>query len=153
MATVLDQYRERQLAMRTVAAEGNLPIEQLLMVQELNYRVCVLETFQMFSKTAPVTMNTKAMGYHFQLVDAYIRFIESERRFGLKADEKRQKQRETALHSLEQVIQEGRKKFGSFSPTNKEQYKSSIASYINTVLPVWMQYRETYISLSKEEAK
>lgn len=96
MATILDQYRERQEEIRSKIAENSLLPEELLIMQELNYRICVLETFQSFCKSAPVTMDVKVMGYHFQLVDAYVRFVQNERRFGLKTDadgQKKEKQR------------------------------------------------------------
>ena len=86
MATILDQYLEKQNTIRSQIAENSLPPEDLLIMQELNYRICVLETFQSFCKSAPITLDTKVMGYHFQMVDAYVRFTLNERRFGLKAD-------------------------------------------------------------------
>lgn len=147
MATILEQYRERQSDLRSQIAENSLPLEELLVMQELNYRICVLETFQSFCKSAPVTLDTKVMGYHFQMVDAYVRFILAERRFGPKVDTEGQKRRETALTSFERVVLDGRKRFSSFTASTQEQYKSSISGYINTVLPVWMQYRNTYINL------
>ena len=147
MATLLDQYRERQNIFRSQIAENSLPLEDLLLVQELNYRICVLETFQSFCKSAPITMDTKVMGYHFQMVDAYVRFILTERKFGLKADAEGQKKRETARTSLERVVQDGRKRFTSFSAGTQEQYKKCISNFTNTILPVWMQYRNTYINI------
>ncbi len=147
MATILDQYRERQNEIRSKAAENSLMLEELLTMQELNYRVCVLETFQIFCKSAPITMDTKAMGYHFQMVNAYVNFVLNERRFGPKADADGQKKRETALASFERVVQDGKKRFTSFSAGTNEQYKKSISQYVNTILPVWMQYRNTYINL------
>ena len=82
MATILDKYREKQSVIWSQISENSLPPEELLQMQELNYRICVLETFQAFCKSAPITMDTHVMGYHFQLVDAYVRFILTERRFG-----------------------------------------------------------------------
>lgn len=147
MATILDQYRERQNEIRSKAAENSLMLEELLTMQELNYRVCVLETFQTFCKSAPITMDTKAMGYHFQMVNAYVKFVLNERRFGPKTDADGLKKRETALASFERVVQDGKKRFTSFSAGTNEQYKKSISQYVNTILPVWMQYRNTYINL------
>lgn len=147
MATLLDQYREKQNRFRSQIAENSLPLEDLLVMQELNYRICVLETFQSFCKSAPITMDTKVMGYHFQMVDAYVRFILNERKFGLKADAEGQKRRETAKESLERVVQDGRKRFTSFSAGTQEQYKKSISSFSNAILPVWMQYRNTYVNI------
>lgn len=147
MATILDQYREKQNEIRSKAAENSLMLEELLTMQELNYRICVLETFQTFCKSAPITMDTKAMGYHFQIVNAYVKFVLNERRFGPKTDADGQKKRETALASFERVVQDGKKRFTSFSAGTNEQYKKSISQYVNTILPVWMQYRNTYINL------
>lgn len=147
MATILDQYREKQNEIRSKVAENSLMLEELLTMQELNYRICVLETFQAFCKSAPITMDTKAMGYHFQMVNAYVKFVLNERRFGPKTDADGQKKRETALASFERVVQDGKKRFTSFSAGTNEQYKKSISQYVNTILPVWMQYRNTYINL------
>lgn len=148
MATTLDQYREKQTVIRSQISENSLPPEDLVGMQELNYRICVLETFQAFCKSAPITMDTRVMGYHFQLVDAYVRFILTERRFGPKADLEGKKRQETALSSLESIVQDSRKRFSSFAAGTQEQYKSCISQYINTILPVWVQYRNTYVNIN-----
>lgn len=147
MATILEQYKEAQNVIRSKAAENSLMLEDLLIMQELNYRICVLETFQTLCKAAPVTMDTNALGYHFQLVDAYVEFILHERRFGARTDAEGLKKRETALISFERIVQDGRKRFSSFLPKTNEQYQRSVSQYINTILPAWMQYRNAYINL------
>ena len=148
MATILDKYREKQSVIWSQISENSLPPEELLQMQELNYRICVLETFQAFCKSAPSTMDTHVMGYHFQLVDAYVRFILTERRFGPKTDVEGKKKQETAFTSFESVVQDGRKRFSSFAAGTQEQYKNCISQYINTILPVWMQYRNTYNNIN-----
>lgn len=147
MATILEQYRERQNHIRAQLAADSLPSADILIMQELNYRICVLETFEGFCKSAPVTLDTKAMGFHFQIVDAYVRFTLNERKFGPRTDADGQKKRETAYQSFEQVAVDGRKRFSSFNATTQDQYKNCINNYIRTILPVWMQYRNTYINL------
>ena len=124
MATILEQYRNRQNEIREQIAANSLPLDQMLIMQELNYRICVLETFESLCKSAPVTMDTKSMGFHFQLVDAYVRFTLNERKFGPKTDAEGQKKRETALQSFTQVVQDGRKRFSSFNASTQEQYKT-----------------------------
>lgn len=126
MATILEQYRKRQNDIREQIAANSLPLDQVLIMQELNYRICVLETFESLCKSAPVTMDTKSMGFHFQLVDAYVRFTLNERKFGPKTDAEGQKKRETALQSFTQVVQDGRKRFSSFNASTQEQYKTCI---------------------------
>ena len=78
MATILQQYREKQQSFCSQINSGNLPLEKVIEMQEVNYRICVLETFESFCKTAPITTDNKAMGYHYQLVDAYVRFVLNE---------------------------------------------------------------------------
>ena len=89
------------------------------------------------------------LSYHYQLVDAYVKSVLSERRFGAKTDEDGKKRRETARQSLEKVVESGRKQFRSFSPSKPEQYSQTVGKYINALLPVWMQYRDTYINLQE----
>lgn len=107
---------------------------------------CILETFRSFCRTAPLTTDVKVLGYHYQLVNAYVRFLLNERKFGPKTDEAGQKKRETAYVSLERVVQNGAKQFSSFTASSQDQYKKIISGMINTILPVWIQYRNTYIN-------
>ena len=84
MATVLESCKTKRDTYVSQITEGCLPLDELLFVQELNYRISVLETFQNFCKTAPVTTDTRVMSFHYQLVGAYTRFLMNERKFGLK---------------------------------------------------------------------
>ena len=68
------------------------------------------------------------MGFHFQIVDAYVRFALNEKKFGPKVDAVGQKKRETAYQSFEQVALDGRKRFSSFSAGTQDQYKNSIST-------------------------
>jgi len=68
-----------------------------------------------------------------------------ERQFGLPADEKVKKQRATALENLQLVINSFRRPFQSFVPSTPESYRDAVSKMITTVLPVWLQYRFTYI--------
>ncbi len=147
MATVLENYRNLQNNYRSQIAANSLPLEDNLKMQEVNYRICVLETFESLSKSAPITVDTKVMGYHYQLVDAYVKFVLTERKFGPKTDDEGIKKRETAYQSFEKVISDGRKRFSSFNASSQDQYKSTIGNYILSVLSVWMQYRNTYINV------
>ena len=48
MATVLESCKTKRDTYVSQIAEGCLPLDELLFVQELNYRISVLETFQNF---------------------------------------------------------------------------------------------------------
>lgn len=147
--SILATYREKQADFNSRIAKHTMQAKENLALQELNYRICVLETFQAFSKSAPMGMKVDDLSYHYQLVDAYIKFVLSERQFGAKTDADGKKRRETAHQSLEKVVQAGRKQFSSFSPSKPEQYSQTVGKYINALLPVWMQYRDTYINLQE----
>lgn len=58
------------------------------------------------------------------------------------------KRGKTAFSALERVIQDTRKRFSSFVPGTQDQYKKSIIQLVNTILPVWLQYRNTYIEIN-----
>lgn len=147
MATLLDKYVQRLENFNSMIAKNELPLDWVLILQEVKYRICVFETLRNFCQTAPVTMEAKLMGYHYQLVDAYIHFIETERKFGPKVDENGQKKRETAANSLARVIADQKKRFSNYHPANQDQYKRDITNMINTVLSIWVQYRDTYINV------
>ena len=45
MAKLLDQYLQKQTELRAQIAANALPGDSLLVMQEVNYRICVLEIF------------------------------------------------------------------------------------------------------------
>lgn len=61
MATWLNDYQVRKEQMAPLAAKGELSLMQSMEYQELLYRIEVLETCQMFCKTAPVTTDLKVL--------------------------------------------------------------------------------------------
>ena len=147
MAFLIDKYYEKREAFRSQVAENSLPPDDLILVQELEYRISVLETFQTFCKAAPLSTDTNVLVNHYQLFNHCICNLLTERKFGKKTDENGKKKRETAFESFDKVIKDNQKRFSSFSAQTQNQYKTSISNYINTVLPVWVQYRDTYVKL------
>lgn len=145
MATTLEQYYQTKQQLNTKIAEGKFTNDQLLGYQELMYRISVLESCMMFIKTAPISTDTAVLGFHYKVVDAFFTCMLQERQFGMPADEKIKKQRTTALENLQLVINSFRKPFQSFVPTAPESYRDTVSKMITTVLPVWLQYRFTYI--------
>ena len=145
MATTLEQYYQTKQQLNAKMAEGKFSNDQLLGYQELMYRISVLESCMMFLKTAPVSTDTSILGFHYKVVDALFTCMLQERQFGLPADEKVKKQRATALENLQLVVNSFRRPFQSFAPNTPEVYRETISKMITTVLPVWLQYRYTYI--------
>ena len=132
MATLLEKYTDLRTGLVEKVMNGVLPLDKVLVYQEILYRIDVLESCQLFVKTAPVTTDTKVLAYHYQMWDVYIYHMLTDHKFG-------------------QVVNNCRKQFSSFKPTTAELYKQSINTLITTVLPAWVQYRETYISLKEEQ--
>lgn len=145
MATTLEQYYQTKQQLNARMAEGKFTNDQLLGYQELMYRISILESCMTFIKTAPVTTDTSILGFHYKVVDALFTCMLQERQFGVPADEKLKKQRATALENLHLVINSFRKPFQSFTPATPEVYRDTVSKMITTVLPVWLQYRYTYI--------
>ena len=145
MATLLETYIDLKNSFDEETGSN-----QIWEQQELLYRISVLETCQRFVKTAPHSADSKELLGHYQLLDAYLQNLTLERRFGARINEK---QCNTAHGNLLQVIQDYRKRFSSFAPGNDANcYRNTIAGVIQTVLPVWIQYRQTYTEIKNQEA-
>lgn len=151
MATMLDNYKNLRQGL-DVQMKDSPPSNQVWQYQELLYRIEVLEACQMLQKVAPINADAKALITHYQMVDAYIQGLTSERRYGTASDENIQMQRNTSYQNLCRVIQDYRKRFASFAPSNPDQYRKEIGRAISTVLPAWIQYRNTYVTVNKKEA-
>lgn len=147
MATILEQYYElgKKLQMSIDAKQFNN--KDLPLVQELNYRIDVLKVFEIFCKTAPVTTNLAEIAYHYQMVNAHLCGLLTERRFGPKKNEEGQKRQRASYDALESVITEGKKRFSSAKVNTSEQYKQDISQVIRTVLPAWVQYRNSFVEI------
>ena len=152
MASILTQYHKRQSVIKEQITENSLPPDELIQVQELNYRIGVLETFQALAKTAPISMDTKVLGQHYQIVDVCIRYLLTDHKFGPATDESGKKKRETAHKALEDIIHDNQKRFTSFKAETQDHYKRCILNCVNTVLPMWVQYRDTYTNINLQEA-
>lgn len=144
---LLDVYKNKQMELQKKIEAKELKLDVLPVLQELNYRVFVFETIQAFCRTAPVTLDKKALSYHYQLIAASLRSLLGERKFGPQVNEENKQMRETAGLNLEQVISDGLKRFNGFEPLMPEEYKNRVFKLINAVLTVWVQYRNTYVNI------
>lgn len=142
MPTLFERYVETKQEFNQMLKKSVLIPEQIRTYQELLYRISVLESFQMFVKTAPATTNVTLLLPHYQLVDAFVQNILIERREPAAAE--RQKQIEMCHTSLKQVVDDYRRRFGSFAPTRDTHYQAEIRNAVSSVIPVWIQYRNTF---------
>lgn len=147
MGNLLNEYIKTQQNIKNRITNNTFSNGDLLVMQEVNYRICVLETCRTFCMSAPVTNDTAQMSYHYNLVDAYIRFIQGERRFGPRADDNLRKKRDSAADALNRIVDDQRRRFSNYRPTAEGQYKTDVSNLIHTVLPAWVAYRNTYIEI------
>lgn len=145
--TYCEKYYGMKENMNAAIAQGKLPVEHMLTFQEVLYRINVLETCMNFCKSAPTTPDMRVLTYHYQLTDAFIQCMMLERRLGPAGDEGVKTQRDTAFANMQNVVTSCRKKFSSFAPNNPDAYRNTLGGMINTILPAWMAYRNTYVNL------
>lgn len=149
MATVLENYFNMRKWVESEIAKGPATPTHVWWYSELVYRISVLETCQMFCKTAPVSLEVKTLLGHYQMMDAYIKNMVTERKYGPDRGPDTQKERDAALNNLERVVQDYRKRFSSFSPSAPDFYGKELARVVNTVLPAWLQFRNAYVPIKK----
>ena len=89
---------------------------------------------------------------HYCAVGTYLRFLVSERRMGSEADDEANKRRETARTALMRVVEDSERRWSSYQVTTAEKYRKDITDTVNTVLPVWIQYRNTVLPIGGERA-
>jgi len=148
---MLDNLITKRNAMQQRFSETAPSPAEIWAFQELLYRIQVLETFKVFCQTAPCGTDVNIIMPHYKMVDAYIQHLSLERQFGKRVDEATQKQRQTALGSLQAIVGDYRRRFQSFRPTSAELYGNDIANIIKTVIPAWVVHRNCYVSLEIEE--
>ena len=67
MATWLNDYKNRKLSLEPLLQRGKMTVQELLVYQELLYRIQILETCQSLCKTAPVSVDMKELLGHSPL--------------------------------------------------------------------------------------
>lgn len=151
MATVLENYYNLRSEVDQRIAQGGAPADAIWWHGEIVYRIGVLETCQMFCKTAPVTMEAQFLQGHYKMLDAYVQCLALERRYGPNCGPDTQKERDAAQNNLGRVIEDYRKRFSSFAPSAPESYSREIGRVIQTLLPAWLQFRNTFVPIKKKE--
>ena len=151
MPTVLENYYNLRSEVDKRIAQGNVSADAIWWHGELVYRIGVLETCQMFCKTAPICLETNILQGHYQMLDAYVQSLALERRYGPNRGPDTQKERDAAQTNLGRVIEDYRKRFSSFAPSAPESYSHEIGRVVQTLLPAWLQFRNTFVPLKKKE--
>ena len=151
--TLLEKYWKIRLDFNESHAETMPAPAQLWSFQELLYRIEVLEGFKQFAAAAPFSADMKVLTPHYKVVNAYVENLKKERDLPAAPNADIQKQRETALAGLCSVVEDYRKRYANYIPQNPEQYQKDICRTIGTVLPAWVQYRNTINEIKLTEEK
>ena len=144
---LIEVYQDKEKEYGDLVIESEESLTKIADLQEIKYRISVLSTLRMFVDSAPITDNLKEIKFHFNITSKVVDMLLEERRFGRTVDENGQKQRETAESALKSVVRQNKKRFESFRPDTITTYSKLMQEYVSTVLPVWVQYRNTYIAL------
>lgn len=151
MATVLEMYCQDKQALLQGMAQKKITADILWRYGELVYRIGVLETCQAYCKSAPICRDIPSLMRHYQMLDAYIQNLAWERNYGPDRGPDTGKEHEAAKANLGRVIQDYRNRFSSFAPAADTAYSQEIARTINSVMPVWLQFRETFVPLRRDK--
>ena len=151
MATVLGNYEQDKQALIQRMEQEQITADILWRYGELVYRIGVLETCKVFCRSAPVCREMKSLQRHYLMLDAYIQSIASERSYGPSRGPDTEKERQASMTNLTRVIQDYRQRFSSFVPASDSAYSVEVSRVIKSIMPVWLQFRDTFIPLSKEE--
>lgn len=147
MATVLRNYQDLRGKVETRMRNEDITAPMLWWYGELVYRIGVLETLQAYNNFAPPVMEIPTLASHYQMLDAYIQSLTLDRRYGPDRGPDTQKERDAASQSLERIVGDYRKRFASFAPKTTESYWEEVTRVIRSVLPAWLQVRDTYVPL------
>ena len=151
MPTVLENYYNLRHEVEQRIAQGESSADAVWWYGELVYRIGVLETCQMYLRSAPITREVPCLQGHYMMLDAYVQNLARERRYGPNRGPDTQKERDAAQVNLERVIQDYRKRFTGFQPAEPEAYQKEIGRVITTLLPAWLQYRNTFVPLKNKK--
>ena len=100
MATVLENYYGIRRELEQRITQNPVTAASMWCYGEILYRTGVLETCQMYLRTAPISIETTALLGHYQMLDAYVQSLARERRYGPDRGPDTKKEREAAQHNL-----------------------------------------------------
>ena len=154
--TMLQTLKTQRDTIHEQMKTGRLTVRQLFVLQEITYRIEVMESCQAIAVNAPESTNCKELSPHFQFADAFFHYAANDRRLGLPIsgeDEKKKVQldRKTAEDNLNTVIADCKKRMQSFVPDTPQTYGAAINKIVQTILVAWIQHRNCYVDITKFE--
>ncbi len=145
---LVEEYRLRR---RNLEQKDELSAKDLLVYEELLYRIHVIQVLKFLLEHAPVSREISTLAGHWEAVDALASHLCQERRLSPSPDAQIQQQRDTARQFLMEILTEQRRRFFVYMPENERQYQADIRDTLQCLLFAWLQYRETMMPISEED--
>ncbi|MBR1741022.1 MAG: hypothetical protein IJ733_03960 [Lachnospiraceae bacterium] len=145
--TLLEQYQARREICEMEIEGGSFRQEEMMELQELDYRISVLYTLQSLLASIRRDMGLPVLSWHYRVITTYFDQVAKERKFGSGMDAFRIKERDEALADMEKTIREEKERIRSVPPLDAPDYKKKMGKYFGAVLSAWMRYRQTYIKI------
>lgn len=145
--TILDEYNAKLKAVRAKIAEGKASPIDAFAYQEIKYRISNLETFHAIGACTPVTTDKNIISLHYEITAILMKNLVDERCTGSRTDEDGKKKRETAKNTLLSVYNLGTNKSRSMVIDSDQAYKKYISEFVDSFIPVWVQYRDTLFKI------
>ena len=149
MPTTLENYWGIRRQIEDDMGRAPATAEQILLHTELVYRISVLDTFQMFCRSASTITALPAMMSHYKLMDSFVESLTRDRRYGPSRGPDTENERQAADTSFTRVVADYRQRFSSFVPDPPEAYAQEIGKVVNAIIPAWLQSRNTFVPLTK----
>jgi len=147
---LIEQYQKSGKLLEEQLVGGECSVKKVVEVQELKYRISILSTMRTFEGSAPIDGTTDDINFHFRILTKYLAFLIEERRMGKKTDDAGKKKRETALGVLEDIFESKKEEFDEQDfEENPVTYMKFVRGVLSTIIPAWVQYRDTYVDVSK----
>lgn len=147
MATMLEEYQTMRDRYKEQINRGEMDVNNLIYLCEINYRIEVIEEFQIFYRTTPEELDEEKIAFHFQFVKMFIDILFKEKRYSKVTDEAGEKRNEAAKTYFLNVVESGAQQLNKLKITSAEEYKKYMSDYCNTVLIAWVQMRDAFIKI------
>ena len=117
--TIMEQYQNQVKEFDEQLEAGTLPLAKMHILQELKYRISVMQSLRAFSKLAPKTLDKQKISYHYQITRTYLLLLVGGHPLGPNVDEEGMQRRETAEESLLRVVEDGVRRYGMHGTSHK----------------------------------
>lgn len=141
--STLSIYKEKVSA--TLGSNEPLTQDTLMELQELQYRIFVLETFAAMANKAPIPENSAKAVAYFQVVSLFLDSLTFDHRLGQLKSPEEKSAFKTALSSLKEVIADKKRRFPAYNQAHASEYPKYILEMLATISNVWLQYRHTLV--------